>query len=123
VDLPIDLISGDLAVQATEATFVEHFHLNGQGHLHDTQYRLVPRENAYAYRERGVASEDESYRGWSHNDDARSVLDGQFGQIPSWSIAPPQQQQREIAGWRHEEERLRPRRIDPDYPWTPHGLY
>jgi len=123
VNLPIDLITGDLAAQATEATFVEHFHLNGQGQLQDTQYRLVSRENAYAYRERGVASEDESSRGWSHNDDGRSVPNSPLGQIPSWSLAPPQQQQRELAGWRHEEERPRPRRVDPDYPWAPHGLY
>jgi penicillin-binding protein 1A len=122
-DLPIDLLTGDLMPQATEATFLEHFHLDGRGQLHDTQYRLVPRENALAYRERNVASEDESSRGWSHDDDGRSVPNSPFGQIPSWSTPPLQPQQRELSGWRHEEERPRPRRIDPDYPWAPHGLY
>ncbi len=123
VDVPVDLVTGDPMPPATEATLVEHFHLNEQGQLHDTQYRLVPREYALAYRERSVASEDDRPRG-SQNDNGPSVPNSALGQTPFWSIAPPPpQQQRELAGWRHEEDRPRPRRIDPDYPWAPHGLY
>src|SRR5205823_3361871 len=112
VDLPIDLMTGDPLPQATEATFVEHFHLNGQGQLHDTQYRLVPRETAYAYRGGRLASDDESSRNWLQTDYDRSVPNRMLGQTPTLSIAPPAPQQRELAGWRHEEERPRPRRVD-----------
>jgi penicillin-binding protein 1A len=122
VDLPIDLVTGDLMPQSTEASFMEHLHLNGQGELQDTQYRLVPRETAYAYRERRLASEEETSRNWLQTDNGRSVPNSPLGQTPLWNIAPAPQQ-RELAGWRHEEERPRPRRIDPDYPWAPHGLY
>jgi membrane carboxypeptidase/penicillin-binding protein len=47
---PIDLRSGDRVAAGTRTAFLEHFRVDRLGRTADTQYQLVPREQAYAYR-------------------------------------------------------------------------
>jgi membrane carboxypeptidase/penicillin-binding protein len=47
VDIPIDYASGD---RVNGGGFVEHFRRGPDGHVADTQYDLVSREDAYAYQ-------------------------------------------------------------------------
>jgi penicillin-binding protein 1A len=67
VDLPIDYRTGDRLARTANGAFVEHFHLDGTGQLADTQYRLVSREDAYAYREPDVTTDD-SQQAWTFGD-------------------------------------------------------
>jgi penicillin-binding protein 1A len=96
--------------------FVEHFRLDRFGDLEDTQYRLVPHEEAYAYRGYDGRGDGEAYGGWWAESDNR-----RFTRFPYWRDPP-----RVEAPWRglfseprwwSGDERSRPRRIDPDYFW------
>src|SRR5207244_4474828 len=70
VDLPIDLITGDVLPRAGPRTFVEHFRRATDGDFADTQYRLVAREDAYASRE--IDPRDgETLGGWFGSDYGR----------------------------------------------------
>ena len=64
VDLPVDLTTGDRLAYASPRTFVEHFRLDRQGQLEDTQYRLVSRGEIYAYRD-DTYGEAERLPGWT----------------------------------------------------------
>ncbi len=133
-DLPIDLYSGERLPRGSRGAFLEHFRLDQQGQLDDTQYRLVSREDAYAYRDRQDEGGDESASLFGRNPgDGRLFGDGAFGR--SWGTAPPavpQQPQRAppgglfggLFGWfGGDQERPRPRRVDPDYPFGGRGAY
>jgi membrane carboxypeptidase/penicillin-binding protein len=143
VDLPIDLRTGERLAHAGNGAFIEHFHVDRGGQLDDTQYRLVSREEAYAYRDPGVQVEEPAQNwGWSWNwgDPYNRNRDqygnrGIFGQAPTpqWRVLPPQQQpqqqpQAQQRGWFGNpfgwwnDDRPRPRRVDPDYPGWGRGL-
>src|SRR5262249_62346889 len=66
VDLPVDLTTGDRLAYASPRAFVEHFHLDANGQLADTQYRLVSRGGIYAYRDNDMFGETERYPGWTY---------------------------------------------------------
>src|SRR5262245_8958429 len=111
--LPIDLASGDRLPPGTRGAFIEQFRVD-RGELLDTQYRLVSREETYAYRGGGEAVGDgETFGGWWSDRD-----NGQFSRYPAWR-EQPQTPWGGLFGqprwW--SDERTRPRRIDPDYFW------
>jgi membrane carboxypeptidase/penicillin-binding protein len=123
VDLPIDLRSGDRLTDRSRTAFVEHFRLDPQGRLDDTQYRLVPAEQAYAsrYPGYGYGSDGDSAGVWGDERQGR----GAYAQAPWWRDDPGMQQQQ--PGWRQpttppwwddeDPRQRRSRRVDPDYPW------
>ena len=132
VDLPIDLASGERLPKGSRG-FVEHFHLSSDGQLDDTQYRLVSREEAYAYREPDMQS-DEYAPGYStygspyppgstyYDRDGRSTQTQ-----PGWQS---QQRPGGLFGFffgrpfgGYNEQAPYPRRIDPDYPTRNRGYY
>ncbi|MFL4998929.1 MAG: penicillin-binding protein 1A [Xanthobacteraceae bacterium] len=112
--LPIDLVSGERLPPGTRGAFVEQFRLD-RGEVLDTQYRLVSREQTYAYRGGGeVVGDGETFGGWWTDRD-----NGSFSRHPSWR-EPPQTPWSGLFGqprWWNGDERSRPRRIDPDYFW------
>ena len=120
VDLPIDLVSGDVLARATPRAFIEHFRLASDGEVADTQYRLVSREEAFASREYDPR-DGEVVGGWFGYDQRR------YYQVPQWREPP-----RAAApswggffggrGWWDDEARRRTRRVDPDYPWGGRNL-
>ncbi|MGA2126051.1 MAG: transglycosylase domain-containing protein [Xanthobacteraceae bacterium] len=142
VDLPIDLRSGDRVARNGTGAFMEHFRLDRTGQVDDTQYRLVSREDAYATREADQAT-GEVPQTWSDADPATSYNRnydsygnrGVYGQapMPQWRIAPspqPAPQVQQPRGWFSgnpfgwgNDDRPRPRRVDPDYPGWGRGLY
>jgi len=82
VDLPVDLTTGDRLAYGGPRAFVEHFHLDGQGQLEDTQFRLVSRGEIYAYRDGDTFGEGERPPGWTYDDSGQS--------LPSpWRAPPP----------------------------------
>jgi membrane carboxypeptidase/penicillin-binding protein len=121
VDLPIDLITGDVLPRAGPRTFVEHFRRATDGEFADTQYRLVAREDAYASRE--IDPRDgETLGGWFGSDY------GRYYQVPQWR-EPPRAATPPWGGlfggrgwWDDEAARRRSRRVDPDYPWGRRNL-
>jgi membrane peptidoglycan carboxypeptidase len=119
IALPIDLNTGDRLTSGSGRGFVEHFRLNRYGQLDETQYRLVPREEVYAFREPDWV-DGEVMGGWSPENP--SIL------APSWN-EPPRAQGRfqnpyAEAPWADEERpRRRPRRVDPDYFWGRSPVY
>src|SRR5260370_308984 len=66
VDLPVDLTTGDRLAYGGPRAFVEHFHLDGQGQVEDTQYRLVSRGEIYAYRCGDTVGEGDRPPGRTH---------------------------------------------------------
>ena len=123
VDLPIDLRSGDRLTDRSRTAFVEHFRLDPQGRVDETQYRLVPAEQAYASRHPGYGygSDGDSAGVWGDERQGR----GAYAQAPWWRDDPGMQQQQ--PGWRQpttppwwddeDPRQRRSRRVDPDYPW------
>jgi penicillin-binding protein 1A len=117
VDLPIDLITGDVLRRAGPRTFVEHFRRASDGDVADTQYRLVAREDAYAAREPDPR-DGEVAGGWFGYNDNRYYQGGPQWREPPRTAAPPWGGWFGGRGWWDDEAaRRRSRRVDPDYPW------
>ena len=126
VDLPIDLNTGDQLARGGGRTFVEHFRRDPTGDVADTQYRLVSRDEAYAYRDRDPRADGEALGTWfgNYNND-------RYAQFPPWReplSRPSAAPWRGLFGgpfWWDDDERAqrRPRRIDPDYPWSNRSPY
>jgi penicillin-binding protein 1A len=118
IALPIDLNTGDRLASGQGRGFVEHFRLNRYGQLDDTQYRLVPREEVYAYRQPEY-EDGEVAGGW--------YGENPYGPAPGW-IEPQRPQGRYLNPyaqnpWWEEQPRRRPQRIDPDYFWGRGPIY
>jgi membrane carboxypeptidase/penicillin-binding protein len=119
-DLPIDYFSGERLPRSVRGGFIEHFRLNAQGQLADTQYRLVSREDALVYREQDEETLDDAAQGAGRNPSDRVYGDGTpYGR--SWRTPPPQQPPQSLFGglfgwFGDEQQRPRSRRVDPDYP-------
>jgi penicillin-binding protein 1A len=129
-DLPIDLRSGDRITDNRRTAFVEHFRLDRSGRLDETQYRLVPPHQAYAYRfPDGYEDGDAGGWGWGQRDGGYGY--GPYAQAPGWRDDPryqqPQQPQqpswRAPPWWEDDDLPRRPRRIDPDYFWRYRQIY
>jgi penicillin-binding protein 1A len=46
IDLPIDYASGNRIAGGGRGSFIEHFHLGADGRFNETQYQLIPQEDA-----------------------------------------------------------------------------
>jgi len=112
--MPIDLRTGDRVTDG-EGGFKEYFRLTRFGMLDETQFRLVPRDEAEIARYPGQVIE-EGPDGWGSPRYNRS--EPPVAQIPFWRdlqrsieplFRPPY--------WEEEAPRRRPRRVDPDYFW------
>ena len=137
VTLPIDLRSGDRLTSGSGG-FREYFRLDRTGRLGDTQYRLVPREEAYAYREPDVWSDGEAAGGgWGFEEDrggpyATAPHANPYGGAPR--SAEPRYSDPRYSDPRYSDPRSwrgpfarpwweqvtptpRQRRVDPDYFW------
>ncbi len=114
--LPINLATGDRLPEGARGGFVETFRLDRFGDLQDTQYRLVPQEEAYAYRGYDGRGDGETFGAWWGESDNRP-----FTRYPYWRDSPRVEAPwRGLFGeprWWSGDERARPRRIDPDYFW------
>jgi len=118
VSLPIDLATGERLADTGRGAFLEHFRVSRYGDVQDTQYQLVPREEAYAYRSYPGypgQSDGETYGGWWADSDNRPFATSPHPPQQRWGLfaQPP---------WWAGEERSRPRRVDPDYFWGRHSV-
>lgn len=131
VDLPIDLRSGDRVSDGRRTAFVEHFRLDRAGRLDETQYRIVPPEQAYASRFPDGLGDGDGASGWGAAPDGRYDPYGPYAQAPGWRDDPRAQQQPQTPSWRNplappwwdDDRPRRPRRIDPDYFWRNGQIY
>jgi penicillin-binding protein 1A len=94
--------------------FTEYFRKDWFGRVADTQYRLVPRGEAYAFRD--PDGDGEEAGGWGMDDGSQ----GRFAQAPTWREYFDPRSWRgptaEPPWWADvERPRRRPRRVDPDY--------
>jgi penicillin-binding protein 1A len=91
IDLPIEYYSGN-RVNAG-GTFVEHFRLEADGRLNETQYQLVSQQDSYAQTERSPEPAEQSWGSWGWGDRGRgnSYYPGQAPQQPvaRGFFAPP----------------------------------
>ena len=121
IALPIDLATGDRITSPQGRGFTEYFRLNLFGQLSETQYRLVPQDEAYALRHPSPWSDGEASGGASE--------EGPYAQAPGWFDGPRQSapaQRRPDPGfrwWWEDEPPRRSRRVDPDYFWGNGRVY
>jgi penicillin-binding protein 1A len=92
VDLPIDYASGNRVTDGNRGNFVEHFRLGADGRFNETQYQLVPQEEASTssgYQQGAWPTVSRGYWADAPNDESRFVNGRSYypGQ------GPPQQQQ------------------------------
>jgi penicillin-binding protein 1A len=135
VDLPIDLASGERLPKGSKG-FMEHFRVGSDGQVDDTQYRLVSREEADAYREAEEQGQDESVPGGAYGPGPYGQgsygsgfydRDGRYSQsVPNYQA--PQRPPGGLFGLFFGQPPggtydNRPRRVDPDYPGANRGLY
>jgi len=130
IDLPIDPASGDRLSYRTARAFVEHFHLTRAGQLDDTQYRLVSQDTAYGYRDgQGLGEVPQAWNQYESNPYGNRYP---YGQSPYRRVVPQQQPPQQSQPWRGwfgspwgwgNDDRQPPRRVDPDYPRSPRGIY
>jgi 1A family penicillin-binding protein len=142
--LKIDLNTGDRMVSG-QGGFTEHFRLDRSGRLAETQYSLVPREEAWAFRNPdpwsdGEASgpfEYEGERGPYAEAPQRTYRDPRYAD-PRYvdpRYADPRYAEPRYAEpragraapaprpWWEEAEPRRQRRVDPDYFWGRSPVY
>jgi len=120
IALPIDLNTGDRVTDGREA-FTEYFRLNWFGQMSDTQYRLVPREEVYAFRNPEPWSDGDESGGYGTYEEEPYAQGQSWLDILRQSI--PSQRRPDSGRWWDEEPRQRPRRVDPDYPWGYQRVY
>ena len=125
VDLPVDLTTGNRLASGSPRAFVEHFHLDRQGQLEDTQFRLVSRGGIYAYRDGDIFGETERPSGWTYP--PGWPYDNGAASPPSPWRVPPRPRLSPWGGlfgdpYRWNDARPRPRRVDPDYFWNRRGF-
>jgi membrane carboxypeptidase/penicillin-binding protein len=113
VAVPIDVRTGERMSDRGGGAFVEYFRLDRYARINETQYQLVPRSEANAFRY--YESDGEAYvRRWDNYEDRR------FYQPPSYPEArapAPGWRQPYDPRWGYDDEWRRPRRIDPEYFW------
>jgi 1A family penicillin-binding protein len=145
--LKIDLNTGDRMVSG-QGGFTEYFRLDRSGKLAETQYDLVPREEAWAFRNPDPWSDGEASGPWGYEDER-----GPYAQAPQPQYRDPRYADPRYADprysdpryadpryaepryveprrnapaqrpWWEEAERPRQRRVDPDYFWGRSPVY
>lgn len=118
----IDLKSGDEVGSNVKTAFVEQFRRDRWGEVNDTQFRLVPRDEAVAYHQ-------PEQPWWFDGDglrrpgDGYGAYNGPMAQAPWWRavpVEPPPGAWRRYSypppRWGYDDRR-RERRADPDYFW------
>jgi membrane carboxypeptidase/penicillin-binding protein len=116
VALPIDLATGD-RVAGGQGAYMEQFRRDRFGRLQDTQFHLVPQEQAYAYRNYPGVGDGETAGAWWGEYGNRPFAGYPYWRDPSPGI-PQDSPLRGLFGEpRWDERRARPRRVDPDYFW------
>jgi penicillin-binding protein 1A len=125
IALTIDPRTGDRVAENRPGAFKEYFRLERWGRLAETQYKLVPREEAYAFRHPDPWGDGEaSGGGW-----ADDLYRGLFGRAPVARDPRPDPPAWRGPSWARpwweddERPRRRQRRIDPDYPWGNRQIY
>ena len=89
VDLPIDYMTGDRV--SGGRGFVEHFRRGPDGRLADTQYQLVSREEADAWRYQATGYGDQGYYGGGTMDNNGRWIGGRsYYPNQGWQQVPPQ---------------------------------
>lgn len=123
IAMPIDLNSGERLMDGQKRTFTEYFRLDWFGRLSETQYRLVPQEEVYAYRHPDPWSDGDEYG--SHDPYAEAPSPHGPGWLDSLrqNVLPQPRSSYGSRWWWEEDPRPRPRRIDPDYPWGSRRVY
>ena len=130
VDLPIDLRSGDRLDRRPPHRLRRAFPPRPPGRLDETQYRLVPAEQAYAsrYPGYGYGADGDSAGGWGDERQAPRRL--RAGAVVARRSAACSSSSRAGASlttppwWEDEDPRQRrPRRVDPDYFWRNRQIY
>jgi membrane peptidoglycan carboxypeptidase len=124
VGVPIDVNSGERLPAQVRGAFTEYLRADRYGQIQDTQYRLVPAEQAYAYRGYpGQYVDGETLGSWWGESGNRP-----FAGFPYWrdprAEAPwgggglfGQPQPRTWYGDDPRRYRQQQRRVDPDYFW------
>jgi len=69
IDLPIEYYSGSRV--NGNGNFVEHFRLEADGHLNETQYQLVSQQDSYAQTEHSPEPAEQSWGSWGWGDRGR----------------------------------------------------
>jgi penicillin-binding protein 1A len=125
IALPIDLNTGDRVTTGQRGAFMEHFRLNWFGRLAETQYRLVPQDEAYAFRNPDPWGDGEDRGGGSaYEEGPYAQGPGGLDGLRQGSQAQRRQDQGFRWWWEDDEERpRRSRRIDPDYFWGNGQVY
>lgn len=123
IALPIDLNTGDRITSGQGKGFNEYFRLNWFGQLSETQFRLVPQEEVYAFRHPDPWSDgDEGYGTDPYGETPYAQGEGWLDNVPQ--NAPSQRRANPGARWWWEDDPPpRPRRVDPDYPWGYRQVY
>ncbi|MBB4041983.1 1A family penicillin-binding protein [Microvirga flocculans] len=125
VAMPIDLNTGDRLTDGQGRGFKEYFRIDWYGRLTETQYRLVPQSEVYAFRNPDPWSDgEEGGAGYGE--------DGPYAQGPGWIEGPsrgaPYSHRQAEPGrgpqwWWEDDAPRRPRRVDPDYFWRNGQVY
>jgi penicillin-binding protein 1A len=122
VAVPIDVNSGERLAGQVRGAFTEYLRVDRYGQVQDTQYRLVPAEQAYAYRGYpGQSVDGETLGSWWGESGNRP-----FAGFPYWRDPRAEAPwgggglfgQPQPRTWYGDDRRYRPqRRVDPDYFW------
>ena len=136
VDIPIDYASGDRV--SGGHGFMEHFRRGPDGHVDDTQYQMVSREDAYAWRNQGQQDQNDQGWGWFwgnnqgffgspgyngqgyYGQNGRSYYPNRGWQqaAPPPQSPPPQPMARGLFQfWNNGQQQQPAPRRDPDYFW------
>jgi hypothetical protein len=129
VDLPIDYYSGT-RINGGGHAFVEHFRLDADGKLNETQYQLVSREEPYPPSQADAEAEPDGWRvrGWDNRGsaaeqgwgawgwgrrDAQPVPEQRWGASSDWErrdAQPAPEQRWGASGWER-------RNTEPEHRW------
>jgi penicillin-binding protein 1A len=124
IAVPIDLMTGDRLASGQGKGFTEYFRQNWFGQAVDTQFRLVPQGEAYAFRHPSPWDDGEENGGFDS-----PYEEGPYAQAPGWQDRArpeqpsPRRPDQGFRWWWEDDRPRRPQRIDPDYFWGNGRVY
>jgi membrane carboxypeptidase/penicillin-binding protein len=119
IDLRIDLASGERMSKGSRRGFLEHFRRSPAGDINDTQYRFVSREDTYGRRDSDPDDRESYGNSFPYSPESNSYEPRR--RVRRSLEPPPQQPQpqpQQGPFWWGDNDRLRERRLDPDYPFS-----